>query len=480
MKRIADAGGVAPPAREATKRDRDMAFVSRSSLEKPSMARIGATTRDPMALVLLAAIYVKVYFSFSPFKRGPSTNMGEGSPVNQIYWLSIFAFGCWVLWRNRVTAIELLRRTWFYLIPLIWFAITILWSPEFDTTLRRTVLIFLMMIVALGVSAGRPSQSDFMNVSVLVLGSVLLFNVLSVFLVPQLAVKGGNFLGIYTHKNGAGYVGGIIFIFLFFYMMSTARFEVKIIALFASMVGLFFLVGTHSKTSLGLGLLVPVIGIALYYVLRLELQWRVMAYVAGSVLMGILAWIVFYIDWTLDDIGMLVFEDLTFTNRTNVWQFVIKSIEERPILGHGYAAFWKTEEGLKNRLGAQLSDGWAATAGSAHNGYLNIWLETGLVGLVLCVAIAVIVLHGALHLMKRSGESYFNRWVYASVFALTLFVLLRDLMEASLYQAQAGSTMLFFVVSYLVVLWRWQGERRPVYDEPSAQGSVLSLEARSG
>lgn len=444
-----------------------MAFISRTQMEQRSTPWIGATTGDPMGLWLLGTIYVKVFFTFSPFSRGPSSAASEGgSTINQLYWLGIMAFACWVIWRNWGTAIELLRRSWIFSLPLLWFALTLLWSPEPDITLRRSILLMFMAGVAFGVAAARPSPKDFLNVSALVIGTILLFSVLSVFLVPHLGrAPGGQFLGIYNHKNGAGYVGGMTFLFWIFLMLSTVRFELKVVALFGSLIWLFFLVGTQSKTSLGLALLAPAVAIGFYHVLQLDLQWRVIAYVAAGVVLGILVWLTLFINWTLEDIGILIFEDLTFTNRTNVWTFVVMAIEERPLLGHGFGAFWKTGDSA-NRLGAQMSDGWAATAGSAHNGYLNVWLETGFIGLLLCVITMLVVLRRALTLMKHAGQPAQNRLVYATVLAILIFLYFHATMESSLYAPHAGSTMLFFLAAFMMQLWRWQSEEQSLYLEP--------------
>src|SRR6185503_20948267 len=55
--------------------------------------------------------------------------------------------------------------------------------------------------------------------------------------------------------------------------------------------------------------------------------------------------------------------------------------------GHGFQAFWGTAE----RLYGSSDAGWAGTAAHAHNGYLDMVVETGLPGLFLAVAFLVIL-----------------------------------------------------------------------------------------
>jgi exopolysaccharide production protein ExoQ len=63
--------------------------------------------------------------------------------------------------------------------------------------------------------------------------------------------------------------------------------------------------------------------------------------------------------------------DETLTGRTGVWAGVLPAAMGQPILGHGFAAFWNPTRGLLYDIN------------EAHNGYLEIILELGFVGLVL-------------------------------------------------------------------------------------------------
>jgi O-antigen ligase len=65
------------------------------------------------------------------------------------------------------------------------------------------------------------------------------------------------------------------------------------------------------------------------------------------------------------------------SDRTHIWE-VLLSVPINPVLGTGYQTFW---------LGPRVQWVWARLAGDnvleAHNGYLGIYLELGLIGLFL-------------------------------------------------------------------------------------------------
>jgi O-antigen ligase len=72
-------------------------------------------------------------------------------------------------------------------------------------------------------------------------------------------------------------------------------------------------------------------------------------------------------------------ENNTLTGRTEFWPLIIAEIQERPLLGYGYESFW---EGGFNGPAADIA---YATMGRytpthAHNGFLQLWLHLGFVG----------------------------------------------------------------------------------------------------
>ena len=65
----------------------------------------------------------------------------------------------------------------------------------------------------------------------------------------------------------------------------------------------------------------------------------------------------------------------TFTGRTEIWQFVMSAIEKAPLLGYGFAS-------TKELIPAGHSFGYGWTTNSAHNLWLQAWVTTGAVGLM--------------------------------------------------------------------------------------------------
>lgn len=77
-------------------------------------------------------------------------------------------------------------------------------------------------------------------------------------------------------------------------------------------------------------------------------------------------------------IAQAVGRDPTFTDRTLLWSYLVKA-DINPVLGTGYESFW-----LGPRL-AQIWESFAFRPNQAHNGYLEVYLNLGLIGLFLVI-----------------------------------------------------------------------------------------------
>jgi O-antigen ligase len=186
---------------------------------------------------------------------------------------------------------------------------------------------------------------------------------------PDLA---GNWRGFFHHKNGAG-AGMVVLVFIGIFVARTSSsfLGALIIALAA-----FFLAFTESKSSIRL---LPVV--LLVSILLARLRNPAAKFVAAIGVPAIIA-ILTIGSVKFDSIHALVggwLSDPTFTGRDEIWGFTLDHIAERPVFGFGFQAFWGTPELVSNWT---YLKSWGYRASDAHNGFLNIAVMTGLVGLV--------------------------------------------------------------------------------------------------
>jgi O-antigen ligase len=90
-------------------------------------------------------------------------------------------------------------------------------------------------------------------------------------------------------------------------------------------------------------------------------------------------------------------KDPTLTGRTRIWSSLLTSVMKKPILGYGYTAFWGGLQG--ESASVVLSEHGAI--GYAENGVLELWLELGIVGVVLYMLVFFRAIRDAAYCFMR-------------------------------------------------------------------------------
>lgn len=108
--------------------------------------------------------------------------------------------------------------------------------------------------------------------------------------------------------------------------------------------------------------------------------------------------------------------DATLTGRTDLWPFVVDMIWRRPWFGYGYESFWLKE--LDLRTAVDEGAGWRAQ--HSHNGFLEVGLAMGLVGLTVYTAVLVRGFARALQWMRRQ-ETIIGQWPLICLCFLLLY-----------------------------------------------------------
>lgn len=94
--------------------------------------------------------------------------------------------------------------------------------------------------------------------------------------------------------------------------------------------------------------------------------------------------------------------DVTLSARTSVWREVIARSAERRWLGYGFGTFWKVRNGPAQEVAANLHFfPW-----HAHNGFLDLGLDLGVIG-VACF-VAVLVFYGRRAARLAIGSRHFS------------------------------------------------------------------------
>ncbi len=211
--------------------------------------------------------------------------------------------------------------------------------------------------------------------------------------------------GIYAHKQYLGRsmgLGASLFLINIFSQQQKRWVNIPFFLLTFSLIVL-----STSRTSL-LVLLLPILLFPLYKVAKKQSTVRIVFILTILLVsIGTASIVISNLETIVVDI---LGKDIEFNGRIPLWTLVIEKISERPLLGYGYAGFWMSDAG-----GYIIKNTWAAfdeltSQGKfhAHNGFLEITLELGLIGLTLLIIDMFFVLQRIIKLLisTQTVESF--------------------------------------------------------------------------
>ncbi len=400
-------------------------------------------SRSVIAEIAFIALLLMMFVGLSPFAPPVSpTSVNAAAPapgdsLRQIVFLAILF---------PVLFASTLQRGWnvFRVVPLAliamlaWCFFSIGWSGVPDVTLRRAALATIVVISTISSVDLLGGQRAFLLWRI-VLAIVLAVNWLSIPLIPTaIHLPGevdpsliGDWRGLYGQKNTAGAVCVLTALLFLFSRNGRGNWIGWLVAAAA----LSFLVMTRSKTSMAL------FPVALAAGLLYRVSWRDSLsraiFLCGTILMAAIATLILVLNWDLA--VRLLTDPASFTGRTEIWQAILAYMRDHPLLGAGFGTIAHT--GALSPLHNYARGNWVETIADSHNGYLQILVTTGGVGLAL--ALLSMVVDPLLRFWPlESARTGFK----ALLFAIFVFVLLHNFLETDFLESDNSIWFAFLVM----------------------------------
>ena len=249
-----------------------------------------------------------------------------------------------------------------------------LWSADPNTTMRRGI-IFMAVTLFAGYLIIRFPLSEIIEIFAWTFVASAAVNLFFVLALPTYGIDDeGLWTGVFRQKNGLGYVAALAVPTL----LIAARIHKpqRLIFYSAAALQLLLLIRSDSKTMLVVGVLATLL-LPLYNGLRASRTLK------GAVLVTLIASSVFSVAIATANVAVLadwLNKDVTLTGRLPFWQELLPIVADRLWLGYGFAAAF-------GGFFSPVHDAWMYNqwAGDAHNAYLQILLELGVVGLMLFI-----------------------------------------------------------------------------------------------
>lgn len=326
-------------------------------------------------VVLALLLFTDAFISLLRRQGGFVLDSTEGDPIMQVFLFGVYIVTLFLIllrWKNVVQVV--LAEPLLMVLLAIALA-SVLWSFAPMVTLRRSVA--LVGTTFFGVYlATRYSLKEQLQLLAWTLGMAALLSFLFALVPPHLGIHQegehmGAWRGIYVHKNALGRSMGlsIVFFSLFVLYESKRRWIAWVGLVLSAALILLSSSATPMLSSLTVLCLLP-----FYSIWRwrnpLFLPFFIMTVTLGSVAA---LWLFSQAQAILGAAG----RDFTFTGRTELWAFLLQMIQKHPLFGYGYSAFWLGWKGESARVWSLFA--WQPTY--AHNGYLQLGLDLGFLGL---------------------------------------------------------------------------------------------------
>jgi exopolysaccharide production protein ExoQ len=328
------------------------------------------------------------WLSLSGFVHAAS--MEEGNTLDALVYFTLIAAGFYVLNKRQVSLSEICRNNGWLMAFLLYCFIAVLWSDFPFIAFKRWIKILGHPVMAL-IILTEPDPEE--ALSRLMKRSAYVLVPLSILFIKYYPDLGRGFdawtgaamnSGINANKNELGWTCMILGFFFFWYLLQilktekskARRNELLLIAGFIYMIW-WLLSKASSATSL-LSLLTGVLT-AVLLGLRLVNKRLIGTYALLVVVTLAVAELVFGIYGHVVD---LTGHDATIAGRAQLWHELL-TFHTNPIFGVGFESFW-----LGDRLKQLWAEHWWLPT-EAHNGYLETYLNLGLVGLFLLIGLIV-------------------------------------------------------------------------------------------
>jgi exopolysaccharide production protein ExoQ len=319
-----------------------------------------------------------------------AVSVEDGSPLDAWFFFCLIVAGSCVLVKRQVRVSEVIQNNGWLIIFLLYCFISIAWSDFPLVAFKRWIKILGHPIMAL-IILTEPNPDEAVKTLLKRCAYVVVpVSILFIKYYPELGrgfepwTGGQMYTGITTNKNALGADCLILGFFFFWYLLQTwqaersswRRNELRLIVGF--LIGIWWLFSkAHSATpltSLCVGALVVV-----FVGMRSVNKNLIGTYLLTALVLVVVAELVFGISGRYSE---ALGRGSGLSGRMDLWTSLI-GLHTNPILGTGFESFW-----LGDRP-RQLEGVFFFIPNEAHNGYLEIYLTLGVIGLFILIALFI-------------------------------------------------------------------------------------------
>jgi len=385
----------------------------------------------------------------------------DGSPIDRFFYAGMMVLCLRILARRRFDWGDLFRRNPVLVAFFIYMAISIVWSDYSFISLKRYIKVLASITVALVVLSSERPLDAILTVLRRCLYVHLPMSIVCIRYFRPIGIsfdwsgRAVSWQGISTTKNTLGQIAMIgVLYFAWEVWRAWPRKKWRNLHLLYLLMALYLIKGSDdalSLTSLSVCCLAVVIFFRIQSLRSRVHSAKAFVTVASAGTTALVLLIVvhgisnFSAESTLGKVITAFGRDITLTDRTYIWHDSYAAASSNPILGVGYGGFW---------IGRQANIPWNEhmtwVLGQAHSGYVDTFLQLGVIGWIFLALILITTL--------RKGLAALGTDFDLSSLRLTLLITIAfiNITETTFLR---GDHHLWFV--FQLVIWDVATRKRP-------------------
>lgn len=315
---------------------------------------------------------------------------GTGSPYERYLLIFLLCLGLMILYKRRFDWYKVVKESTWLIVLICYMFVSIFWSDTPYVSFKRWTRELIAVIMALLILTEADPRKAMQSVLKRFIYIVIPLSLLLIVFFPEIGVReysGGDLAawrGITGGKNQLGKLCLISAFFLFWTLVKSwpgkddtiVQKQIWIDAIILG-ITLILMKGPGIGKMLSItSLITLILGLATFFGLLLMRRFKrvigvktLKIFIASCIVLGTAS--VFVGGLVVgESVTTAVGREETLTGRREIWAMFVPEVLKEPFIGHGVGGFWTDKVVKENRLN------------QAHNGYLDILLDYGFVGLV--------------------------------------------------------------------------------------------------
>ena len=350
----------------------------------------------PDRLIFINLIILLIYETFGTglpsnweAKKADQAYYQESSNVrNQVVFIFLFMASVFALVGNLNSLIAFIKREKYLSILVAYCVISLIWSEESFISFKRSFQLFVeYLVILMAVLFIKPQKA--LNTMRVVITLYILTTFFLVMTFPQAVDPAFNtWRGFTAQKNGLAQIALFCFLSsLFFYSKEDSTLtKYWNYGITGSSVLIIFM----ASSSTIILVFIIIVGILIFIKISKIFSVIGMGKVIFVTVISFVVILLFLIGLFAGEVFALItdiFEkDLSFTGRTIYWPYLLGDVQKKLLLGWGFGTYWVLGSEHIYRLFIVEN----LVMNTAHNGFIDLALQVGLIGFIIFIIMVVV------------------------------------------------------------------------------------------